>query len=49
MKYLCRTCKKKCDDIPKHLMVEHKFPKSIVESQLKTNPNSFKNSFEKLN
>jgi len=48
MKYICRTCKKECDDIPKHLMTVHKFSKAIVESQLKSNPNSFNNSFEKL-
>jgi len=48
MKYMCRTCKKKCDDILKHLMTEHNFSKATVESQLETNPNSYKNSFEKL-
>jgi len=48
MKYMCRTCKKECDDILKHLITVHKFSKSIVESQLKANPNTFKNSFEKL-
>jgi len=48
MKYVCRTCKKECDDIPNHLMTVHKFSKAIVESQLKTNPDSYKNSFEKL-
>jgi len=48
MKYMCRSCKKKCDDITKHLMTEHKFSKAIIESQLQTNPNSFKNVFEKL-
>jgi len=48
MKYMCRTCKKKCDDILEHLMTVHKFSKAIVESQLETNPNSYKNSFEKL-
>ncbi len=46
MKYMCRTCKKKCDDILEHLMKVHKFSKAIVESQLKANPNSYKNSFE---
>ena len=46
MKYMCRTCKKKCDDIPEHMMKEHNFSKAIVESQLKANPNSYKNSFE---
>jgi len=45
---MCRTCKKKCDDIIKHLMTVHKFSKTIVESQLKANPNSYKNSFEKI-
>ena len=48
MKYLCRTCKKKCDDIPKHMMTEHNFSKAIIESQLKANPNSYKNAFEEL-
>ena len=45
---MCRTCKKKCDDVIKHLIKVHKFSKAIVESQLKANPNSYKNSFEKL-
>ncbi len=49
MKYLCRTCKKECDDILKHLMTVHKFSKTLVESQLKTNPDSYKNAFVKLN
>jgi len=48
MKYMCKTCKKKCDDITEHLMTVHKFSKAIIESQLKTNPNSYKNAFEKL-
>jgi len=48
MKYLCRTCKKKCDDIPTHMMKVHKFAKSIVDAQLKANPNTFKNAFEIL-
>jgi hypothetical protein len=29
-------------------MTVHKFSKATVESQLETNPNSYKNSFEKL-
>jgi len=48
MKYMCKTCKKKCDDILEHLMTEHKFSKAIVKFQLEANPNSYKNSFEKL-
>jgi len=45
---MCRTCKEKCDDIQEHLMTVHKFSKAIVEDQLKANPDSYKNSFEKL-
>ncbi|MEK0324030.1 MAG: hypothetical protein QQN39_07285 [Nitrosopumilus sp.] len=48
MKYMCKTCKKKCDDIPKHLMTVHKFSKEIIESQLKSNPNTYESAFEKL-
>jgi len=48
MKYMCKTCKKECDDILKHLMTVHKFSKAIVESSLQANPDSFKNSFVKL-
>ncbi len=48
MKYLCKSCKKECDDILKHLMTVHKFSKATVESQLKTNPDSYKNSFVEL-
>ncbi len=48
MKYLCRTCKKECDDILKHLMTVHKFSKTLVESQLKTNPDSYKTAFVEL-
>ncbi len=45
---MCRTCKTECDDILKHLMTVHKFSKATVESQLKTNPDSYKNSFVEL-
>jgi len=45
---MCRTCKKECDDILKHLMTVHKFSKATIESQLQTNPDSYKNSFVKL-
>jgi len=48
MKYMCRTCKTKCDDIPEHMMKVHNFSKSIVDSQLKANANCYKNSFEVL-
>ncbi len=45
---MCRTCKKECDDILKHLMTVHKFSKKLVEDQLKTNPDSYKNAFVEL-
>ncbi len=48
MKYMCRTCKTECDDILKHLMTVHKFSKKTMESQLQTNPDSYKNSFVEL-
>ncbi len=48
MKYMCRTCEKKCDDILKHLITVHNFSKATVESQLATNPNSYRNAFKKL-
>ena len=48
MKYLCKTCKKECDDITKHLMTVHNFSKEIIELQLKVNPNSYQSAFEKL-
>jgi len=45
---MCRSCKEECDDILEHVMTVHKFSKAIVEDQLKTNPDTFKNSFQKL-
>jgi len=48
MKYMCRTCKKECDDILNHLMTVHRFSKETVESQLQINPKSYENAFEKL-
>ncbi len=48
MKYMCRSCKKECDDTLKHLMTEHKFSKATMKYQLETNPDSYKNYFEKL-
>jgi len=37
MKYMCRTCKEKCDDILEHLMTVHKFSKTTIESHLEAN------------
>jgi len=45
---MCRTCKKECDDILKHLMTVHKFSKKTIESQLQTNPDSYKTAFVEL-
>ena len=45
---MCKTCKKECDDITKHLMTVHNFSKEIIELQLKVNPNSYQSAFEKL-
>jgi len=45
---MCKTCKKKCDDITEHLMTVHKFTKSLVEFQLEANPHCYENAFEKL-
>jgi len=45
---MCRTCKKECDNILKHLITVHKFSKATVESQLKTNPNSYQSAFVEL-
>jgi len=36
------------DDILEHLMTVHKFSKATIESQLQTNPDSYKNSFVEL-
>ena len=45
---MCKTCKKECDYITKHLMTVHNFSKAIIEYQLKANPNSYQSAFEKL-
>ncbi len=48
MKYVCKIFQNECNDILKHLMTVHKFSKKTVESQLQTNPDSYKNSFVEL-
>jgi transcription elongation factor Elf1 len=47
VKYTCKSCKTDCDDITEHMTKVHKFSKWIMELQLKTNPNTYKNCFEK--
>ena len=46
VKYTCKSCKTDCDDITDHMLTVHKFSKWIMELQLKTNPNTYKNCFE---
>jgi hypothetical protein len=46
MKYMCKSCKTKCNDITEHIRNVHKFTEWIMKLQLKTNPNTFKNCFE---
>jgi hypothetical protein len=46
MKYMCRTCQTECDDIPEHIIKIHKFPKTLVESQLKAKKDCYDSSFD---
>ena len=48
MKYLCKGCKTICDDIIEHIKKEHGFSESYIKDSLKTNSNSYKNSFEEI-
>ena len=48
MKYKCKSCKTKCNDITEHIRNVHKFTEWIMELQLKTNPNTYKSCFEVL-
>ena len=48
MKYKCRSCLKTCDDMIEHIRKEHGFSESYIRDSLKTNTNSYKNSFEKI-
>ena len=48
MKYMCKTCQKPCDDIIEHIKKVHGFSASYIKDSLKTNSNSYKNSFEKI-
>ena len=47
VKYTCKSCKTDYNDITDHMLTVHKFSKWIMELQLKTNPNTYKNCFEK--
>ena len=48
MKYMCKSCKTVCNDITEHIIKVHKFSEYIMKLQLKTNPNTYKNCFEKI-
>jgi len=48
MKYKCRTCLTTCNDIIEHIKKVHGFSESYINDSLKTNSNSYKNSFEKI-
>jgi len=48
MKYMCKSCKTSCKDIIEHIRKVHGFSVSYIEDSLKSNSNSYKNSFEEL-
>ena len=46
MKYMCKTCKKPCDDIPEHIRKVHGFSAAHIKEDLKNKPDAYKNAFE---
>ena len=48
MKYMCKSCRKPCTDIIEHIKKVHNFSESYIKDSLKTNSNSYKNSFEEI-
>ena len=48
MKYMCKSCKTTCSDIMQHVKKVHGFSESYIKDQLKTNSNSYKNSFVEI-
>ena len=48
MKYMCKSCRKPCNDIIEHIKKVHNFSESYIRDSLKTNSNNYKNSFEKI-
>ena len=46
MKYMCKTCKKPCNDIPKHIRKVHGFSEAHIKEDLKNKPDAYKNAFE---
>ena len=45
---MCRTCQKPCNDIIEHIKKVHGFSESYINDSLKTNTNSYKNSFTEI-
>ena len=48
MKYMCKSCRKPCNDIIEHIKKVHNFSETYIKDSLKTNSNSYKNSFEEI-
>ena len=46
MKYMCKTCRKPCNDIPQHIRKVHGFSESLIKEDLKNKPDAYKNAFE---
>ena len=46
MKYMCKTCRKPCDDIPEHIRKVHGFSAAHIKEDLKNKPDAYKNAFE---
>ena len=46
MKYMCKTCKKPCNDIPEHIRKVHGFSEAHIKEDLKNKPDAYKNAFE---
>ena len=46
MKYMCKTCKKTCNDIQEHIRKVHGFSESHIKEDLKNKPDAYKNAFE---
>ena len=45
---MCKTCQKPCSNIIEHIKKVHGFSASYIKDSLKTNSNSYKNSFEEI-
>jgi len=48
MKYMCKSCKKPCNDIIEHVKKVHGFSESYINDCWKTNSNSYLHGFEEI-